>query len=79
MPSSNWVWNTCRPPPTSSWCGFPKTPGKTAAEANDFLCARGIIPRIVAGYGLPDHLRITIGLEEHNRAVVEALAAFMKA
>lgn len=58
--------------------GFPKTPGKTAREANDFLCARGLIPRVVAGYGLPDHLRITIGLEEHNRAVVAALTDFMK-
>ena len=59
--------------------GFPKTPGKTALDANDYLTARGIIPRVVAGYGLPNHLRITIGLEEHNRAVVDALADFMKA
>jgi histidinol-phosphate aminotransferase len=57
--------------------GFPKTPGKTAAEAEAFLTARGLLVRIVAGYGLPDHLRITIGLEEHNRAVIEALAEFM--
>ena len=34
-----------------------------------------VLPRPVA---LPDHLRITIGLDEHNRAVVEALAAFVK-
>ncbi|HEX5378712.1 MAG TPA: histidinol-phosphate transaminase [Phenylobacterium sp.] len=59
--------------------GFPKTPGKTAKDADAFLCARGLIPRVVAGYGLPDHLRLTIGLEEHNRAVVDALADFMKA
>lgn len=58
--------------------GFPKPPGKTAKDANDFLAGRGIIPRVVAGYGLPDHLRITIGLEAHNRAVVEALADFMR-
>ena len=56
---------------------FPKTPGRTAADADAFLCARGLIPRMVGGYGLPDHLRLTIGLEEHNRAVVDALAAFM--
>lgn len=58
--------------------GFPTTPGKTAAEADAFLSARGLIVRYVAGYGLPNHLRITIGREEHNRAVVEALAEFMK-
>ncbi|MFM8939028.1 MAG: histidinol-phosphate transaminase [Phenylobacterium sp.] len=58
---------------------FPKTPGRTAADADAFLCARGLIPRMVGGYGLPDHLRITIGLEEHNRALVEALSEFMGA
>jgi histidinol-phosphate aminotransferase len=59
--------------------GFPKTGGKTAAEADAFLSARGLLTRRVLNYGLPDHLRITIGLEEHNRAVVEALAEFMQA
>ncbi len=57
--------------------GFPTAPGRTAAEAEAFLAARGLIVRGVAGYGLPDHLRITIGLEAHNRAVTEALAAFL--
>ncbi len=33
--------------------------------------------RGVANYGLPGHLRITIGLEEHNRALVDALAEFL--
>ena len=38
-----------------------------------------LLTRRVLNYGLPDHLRLTIGLEEHNRAVVDALAEFMKA
>ena len=59
--------------------GFPTTPGKTAAEAEAFLARRGLIVRGVGGYGLPNHLRFTIGLEEHNRAVVDALAEFLKA
>lgn len=59
--------------------GFPKTAGKTATDAEAFLTARGLLVRLVGGYGLPDHLRITIGLEEHNRAVIDALAEFMKA
>ena len=33
--------------------------------------------RAVAAYGLPDCLRMTVGVEEANRGVVAALAAFM--
>ena len=57
--------------------GFPKTPGRTATKAEAWLGQRGLIVRGVKGYGLADHLRITIGLEEHNRAVAQALADFM--
>ncbi|HEY5412425.1 MAG TPA: histidinol-phosphate transaminase [Caulobacteraceae bacterium] len=57
--------------------GFPKTPGRTAPEAEAWLAKRGLIVRGVANYGLPDHLRITVGLEEHNRALVQALADFL--
>ncbi|WP_372785758.1 histidinol-phosphate transaminase [Phenylobacterium sp.] len=57
--------------------GFPKTPGRTAADADAFLTARGLLVRGVGNYGLPDHIRITFGLEAHNRALVDALADFM--
>ena len=57
--------------------GFPKTPGRTAADADAFLTSRGLLVRGVGLYGLPNHLRITIGLEAHNRALVDALADFM--
>ncbi|HEY9219203.1 MAG TPA: histidinol-phosphate transaminase [Phenylobacterium sp.] len=57
--------------------GFP--PGKSAAQAEAFLAARGLIVRGLAGYGLPNHLRLTIGLEAHNRAMVDALADFLRA
>jgi histidinol-phosphate aminotransferase len=59
--------------------GFPATGPRTAAAADDFLTARGLLTRRVLNYGLPNHLRVTIGLEAHNRAVAEALAEFMKA
>lgn len=59
--------------------GFGRRPGRSAADAEAHLARRGYIVRGVANYGLPDHLRITIGLEEHNRAVVDALAEFLKA
>jgi histidinol-phosphate aminotransferase len=58
--------------------GFPKTPGKTAADADAFLSARGLLLRQLGNYGLTDHLRITIGLEGQNRALVDALADFMQ-
>ena len=57
--------------------GFPKTPGRTAKDAAAFLASKGLLVRGVGNYGLPDHVRITIGLEEHNRAVAEALAEFL--
>ena len=56
---------------------LPTTPGKTAKEGEAFLASRGYLVRGVAGYGLPDHLRLTIGLEEHNRALVDLFAEFL--
>ena len=56
---------------------FPTTPGKTAAEADEYLVARGYVLRRVAGYGLPDSLRMTIGSEEANLGVIDALRSFM--
>lgn len=55
---------------------FPVDAAKGAAAADQFLKSRGIIVRRVAGYGLPNCLRITVGTEQENRAVVAALAAF---
>lgn len=52
---------------------------KTAAGADAFLTSRGYIMRNTTSYGLPDCLRITIGLEAHNRAVADLLAEFMAA
>jgi histidinol-phosphate aminotransferase len=56
---------------------FPRTEGKTAADADAFLTARGLILRRVEGYGFPDALRLTVGPEEANRLVAAALADFM--
>jgi histidinol-phosphate aminotransferase len=56
---------------------FPRTKGRTAADADAFLTARGLILRRVAAYHLPDALRMTVGSEEANRLVVEALAEFV--
>ena len=37
----------------------------------------GLIPRMIAGYGLPEHLRITIGTEAEVKAVQASLARFV--
>ena len=58
---------------------FPNEPGRDATAACAFLDAEGILVRQVGAYGLPDSLRITIGLEEDNRRVAAALAAFVGA
>jgi histidinol-phosphate aminotransferase len=56
---------------------FPKGNGRSAPEADKFLHERRVILRRVEEYGLPGALRMTIGTEEENRAVLDALAAFM--
>lgn len=50
-----------------------------AMAANDWLMNDGLIPRLVAGYGLPEHLRITVGTETEVKAVQASLARFVAA
>jgi histidinol-phosphate aminotransferase len=50
-----------------------------AAAANDWLMNDGLIPRMIAGYGLPEHLRITIGTEAEVKAVRDSLQRFVAA
>src|SRR3974390_2963896 len=56
---------------------FPDTKGKTAKEADAFLTARGLILRQVSVYKLPNALRMTVGTEEANQLVVQALSEFL--
>jgi histidinol-phosphate aminotransferase len=56
---------------------FPDEPGRSAAEADAFLYARGLVLRRIEAYGLPNALRMTIGTAEANEAVLAALAEFM--
>jgi histidinol-phosphate aminotransferase len=58
---------------------FPRVPGRTAEDADRFLCEHGLILRGVANYGLPDCLRLTVGPESANRKVAKALRDFMAA
>ena len=66
--------------------GFPVTPSHgnfvlmetagRAAEVDAHLKSRGLIVRRMDGYGLPDHLRISVGDEAACRAVADAMHAF---
>jgi histidinol-phosphate aminotransferase len=57
---------------------FPQDKGRTAADANAFLMKRGLILRQVGAYKLPNALRMSVGTEEANRLVVQALADFLE-
>ena len=49
-----------------------------AKAADAFLKTKGLIVRQMAGYGLPDCLRITVGLDDENEALTATLGEFMK-
>ena len=42
------------------------------------LLQRGVIVRPMDGYGLPEYLRVTIGLPEENRRFIEALESVLR-
>ncbi|MBA3904692.1 MAG: histidinol-phosphate transaminase [Rhodocyclaceae bacterium] len=44
-----------------------------AVKVNQSLLKQGVIVRPIAGYGLPQHLRVTIGLESENLRFLQAL------
>jgi histidinol-phosphate aminotransferase len=56
---------------------FPKDAKRSAQAADAFLKSRAIIVRRVDAYGFPNALRMTVGSESDNRAVVSALSAFL--
>lgn len=56
---------------------FPTSEGQTAADADAFLQTQGIVVRRVENYGLPNHLRITLGDESDMTRVLDALSNFM--
>jgi histidinol-phosphate aminotransferase len=49
-----------------------------AAELYKRLLRRGVIVRPVAGYELPEHLRVTVGTAEENARFLAALGASLK-
>ncbi len=56
---------------------FPDVDGKRAADADEFLTQRGYILRAVRAYGFQNSLRMSVGPEEANTGVIEALREFL--
>lgn len=52
--------------------------GEAAADVNQHLLKRGVIVRPVANYGLPQWLRISVGLPEQNAALLSHLNELQK-
>ncbi|MCW0212017.1 MAG: aminotransferase class I/II-fold pyridoxal phosphate-dependent enzyme, partial [Pseudonocardia sp.] len=48
-----------------------------AAAVNDRLLRAGVIVRPVAGYGLPEWLRVSVGLPEENDQMIAALKGIL--
>ncbi len=57
---------------------FPSGAARNAAAADSYLTSQGIVLRRMDAYGLPQALRLTVGSEEANHAVVQALRDFLK-
>jgi histidinol-phosphate aminotransferase len=58
---------------------IPRADGASRAGATfERLLRQGVIVRPVGGYGLPDHLRVTVGLPEENERFLAALAAALR-
>jgi histidinol-phosphate aminotransferase len=47
--------------------------GPDSARIYQEMLREGVIVRPIAGYGLPEHLRVTVGLPEHNQRFLAAL------
>lgn len=56
-----------------SYGNFVSFKTRAAAQVFQRLLASGVIVRPIAGYGMPDYLRVTIGLESENARFLESL------
>lgn len=57
---------------------LPDADGKRAPDADAYLLDRGIVVRRVENYGFPNSLRMSIGTDEANEAVIDAFRSFLE-
>lgn len=65
-------------PSQGNFVSFAVPPEFTGAEVNARLLKQGVIVRPIGGYGLPNHLRVTVGLAQENERFLQALAGALK-
>ena len=53
--------------------------GRGGRRCTSACCRQGVIVRPIGVYGLPEHLRVTIGLEHENERFLRALPAALHA
>lgn len=53
--------------------------GRTASPLYEALLHEGVIVRPVANYGMPNHLRVTVGTKQENKRFLEALQKVLAA
>lgn len=51
---------------------------RSASAAIEHMMGDGVLVRDMNAYGLPNHVRMTIGLEEEMRSLVESLRSFLE-
>ncbi len=47
--------------------------GRDGQQVHEALLREGVIVRPIGGYGMPNHLRVSVGLESENRQCLDAL------
>lgn len=65
-------------PSSANFLMFALPQGRSAQECHKYLLERGIIIRPLKSYGLPDHLRVSIGNAGENRAFLRVMRDFLQ-
>jgi histidinol-phosphate aminotransferase len=65
-------------PSVPSWANFLLIDVGNGARVYEALLRRGVIVRPMDVYGMPHHLRVTVGLPEENRRFVASLTEVLR-
>jgi histidinol-phosphate aminotransferase len=57
--------------------GVPESSGTTAAQLDEALNREGLILRALKNYHLPDHLRVTVGSDDENEKLLDAMGRIL--